>query len=706
MNRLPHRIDAIDGLRAIAVLAIILFHVRSAWLPGGFVGVDIFFAISGYVVCKSLLAARTDGFFRYIATFYAKRLLRIYPALITALLVTVFFARAFIPESYISETSNRTGLFAIFGLSNIQLISEVDGYFGAISDYNPYVHTWSLGVEEQFYVIFPVVFYGIRRGGAVAGRLEALLLPTLLIASLGYSAWETYHDPRWAFYSLTSRFWELAAGAILCLSHEKGRLLPGNRAASLAAAIGGLGALGVSLLFADERSFPFPWAIAPVFGTTCCIAGVVAPAAGNPLARLLSLKPVAYIGRISYSLYLWHWPVLVMLRWTVGMESPSMVALALAATGVLGVLSYNLIERTFQRFRPVLDRQLRVELNGEGDRRGASKTVFSAPTNAMVVAAGIATIFVSSRLYKRIDASSRLPLSVTMRAGKQPNPWRPITDGIIDGSPPRGECEGRWRGRSLFIIGDSHAGAIAEIASRIRKEEGASIFMHTLAGSRFVSLFTPQSDADRSRESRILNDLQAHARPGDVVLLASLRVQRLCDQWALCDIDAVVRVRDSEEAERRRRQAVQEGRDTIRRLRELGLVVVIQAPTPVFLAPPFRCSDWFNRMNPIGRRGFRIAKRFLLEHRSATMRSIREVQRAFPDVKVWDPFPILCPDDECSAFEGAKPLFFDGDHLSSYGNVKLYPDFHRFLEAIWSAPAIDPVDETPIELKPIESAGT
>lgn len=179
--------------------------------------------------------------------------------------------------------------------------------------------------------------------------------------------------------------------------------------------------------------------------------------------------------------------------------------------------------------------------------------------------------------------------------------------------------------------------------------------------------------------------LERHSTPGDVVFLASLRAHRLSSQLGPND-EAVIaaRIRSPEQAEIRAR-ALAEAVELVRELRALGLHVLVDAPKPVFRASPFRCADWFNSMNPACEPGFEVDRALLLAQREPAMESLREL-RDVHGVRLWDPFFVLCPEQTCSAFEGAAPLFLDGDHLSAYGNDLLVASFVQQLRAIWQEP--------------------
>src|SRR5690349_14895377 len=184
----------IDGLRAIAVLAVLLYHFDHRLLPGGFTGVDIFFVISGYVISKSLAETAGAGVKDFLLGFYKRRILRIAPALVAVLTVTSLASVLFIPNDWLSGPNKRTAITAFFGISNIYLVTSADGYFSTRIPFNPFAHTWSLAVEEQFYVFYPLIFYGwlrLRACGARLGLLASLALACIAIASLSFAAIET-----------------------------------------------------------------------------------------------------------------------------------------------------------------------------------------------------------------------------------------------------------------------------------------------------------------------------------------------------------------------------------------------------------------------------------------------------------------------------------------------------------------------------------
>ncbi|MEY4752257.1 MAG: hypothetical protein RIQ60_4471 [Pseudomonadota bacterium] len=334
----------VDGLRAIAVLAVLGFHAFADWLPGGFVGVDVFFVISGFLITSLISREMARGEFTF-GHFYGRRTLRIFPALIVVLLLGW-------GVGWIALTSNEYGKYGKYMAGGAAFADNFmfwrdAGYFDSKAEVKPLLHLWSLGIEEQFYLAWPVILLGLRRwrDGALA---PALLL---LAASLAYSLYKVRLDVVADFYSPLTRFWELLAGATLAL--WQAGLRDGTASAAsvrLQAALNRAGApLGAALLVAallcidPARAFPGAWALLPVTGAVLLIA---AGPQGGWVSRLLSHPLLVGIGLISYPLYLWHWPLLSFARIFNGHTPPAGVrALLLAVAFLLAWLTYRWIER-------------------------------------------------------------------------------------------------------------------------------------------------------------------------------------------------------------------------------------------------------------------------------------------------------------------------------------------------------------------------
>jgi peptidoglycan/LPS O-acetylase OafA/YrhL len=260
----------IDGLRALAVLSVLIYHLHGSWLPGGFVGVDVFFVISGFVVSASVASFKGQGIRQLLSFFYARRLRRIAPALIVCLLVTAILTTLLIPPSWLSAENQKTGLYAFFGLSNLVLAQSGRDYFAPTTDFNPYTHTWSLAVEEQFYLLFPFLLLAWMRGGR--GRaLSIALVAGALLASLYWGWWQSQAHPIQAYFLTPSRFWELAAGALLYQlnSQSPERTKCSKRASSVCGVFGAVSLLVIiaACALSVPARFPVPGVLPAVIGT-------------------------------------------------------------------------------------------------------------------------------------------------------------------------------------------------------------------------------------------------------------------------------------------------------------------------------------------------------------------------------------------------------------------------------------------------------
>ena len=347
MSAIQYRPE-VDGLRAVAVIPVVLFHLSAAWLPGGFVGVDVFFVISGYLITSIILKEQAAGTFTF-KNFWMRRVRRILPALLTMLVVTGV-ASYFIMFGPAWAGIGEQILSAIFIYANIEMWQLAGNYWGSAAENAPFLHTWSLSVEEQFYLFYPLILLTLLK--FVPKRTFALiLLGTAFSFAIGVYA--TANSPSAAFYFLPTRAWELAAGCLLAIFEKsRGPAPPGGISRSLAAAGLGLIVIGYFVIQGSE-GFPGFLALLPVVGSVLVIryAGSEKCFTGN----LLSSAPMIYIGKCSYSLYLWHWPVIVLAA-AMNLKSPGIVGLPLiiCIMAVCTYISYQYVERPTRKMVGVL----------------------------------------------------------------------------------------------------------------------------------------------------------------------------------------------------------------------------------------------------------------------------------------------------------------------------------------------------------------
>ena len=374
----------IEGLRAIAILSVVVFHVGG--ISGGFVGVDVFFVISGFLITRLLWSELAETGRISLARFYAARARRLVPAAATVLVFTAVAATALLPPLQARSVLDDALASALY-VGNYRLAITGTDYLGHAAP-SPFQHYWSLGVEEQFYLLWPALLLGIawlsgrrfRRGRLTTVPFFAVL--TIVAAgSVTLSVVLTHSSPPWAFFSLPTRAWELAAGALVALSATAWRRLPAGWAA--VTGFSGLALIGWAAVNLDDQTpYPGTAALIPVLGTALLIgAGCATPVGGA--GRLLSVPAMRAVGRLSYSWYLWHWPALLFAPLLVGHPIGWVGRVgAVSVAFALAVLTLRYVER------PVLH-STRLRLSA-----GRSLAVGSAITAAAVAAAVLLPVVV------------------------------------------------------------------------------------------------------------------------------------------------------------------------------------------------------------------------------------------------------------------------------------------------------------------------
>ena len=330
----------IDGLRAIAISGVFLFHLSRHWLPGGFVGVDVFFVISGYLITSILCQDCEAGRFS-LTKFYQRRIARLFPAFFTVALVTLAATwLVYTPQDFASAGSNLVA--ASLSLANMKYMSQ-GNYFEISPDAQPFLHYWSLSVEEQFYLFFPITIFLIFR---YARRHIFTILALLGAGSFAASVLLTPINPVWAFYLLPTRAWQLTAGCLVAV-------LPFAFAKKRIVAPGWLSALGLCLigcsfvLIQEGPQFPGFIAIFPVIGAV----GIILPGGNGWAKKWLSSASMVGIGKVSYSLYLWHWPVFSVIDYQFYLlPEPIRITMKVVISIVLALASYHLIEKPARTF--------------------------------------------------------------------------------------------------------------------------------------------------------------------------------------------------------------------------------------------------------------------------------------------------------------------------------------------------------------------
>jgi peptidoglycan/LPS O-acetylase OafA/YrhL len=426
---LKHRTD-IEGLRGLAVLAVFAGHLGLTGAPGGFVGVDVFFVVSGFVIAQVVARRQAEGRFSLV-DFWERRTRRLMPAALVVIAATTAMACFHMfPDELMTYAGSSLSTLAF--AANLWFWQTID-YFAAPPDMHPLLHAWSLGVEEQFYIVFPLLMLAFWRWFPKAVKP---VLGLVALVSFGIGVWWARDHVSAAFYLPVGRAWELLLGVLLALGAFP---VPSSRLVR-----SGMGALGLGLILWAMATYQ-PWTAMP--GTAAiapCLGALLMLAAGEdtPTGALISIPPLRFYGAISYSLYLWHWPLISFQRMMFGEQAGPLAVLAVFALAVLlATLSWRFIET------PIRDRRDGLS-TGRFYLVAAIATLLVAAPSVVILATGGLPARFSPKVYAIAQSAVR-----TERRNEAclPNPDGPLTDwpaGCLDPAADRPN----W-----MLIGDSHA---------------------------------------------------------------------------------------------------------------------------------------------------------------------------------------------------------------------------------------------------------
>ncbi|MCP9932256.1 acyltransferase [Cyanobium sp. AMD-g] len=507
----------IDGLRALAVVAVILNHIDERLLPSGYLGVDVFFVISGFVITASLTRRPAHSLGELLLDFYSRRLKRLVPALLLFVLVVAVLACLVIPRPH---TALRTGISALFGFSNIYLHGQATDYFGTATKLNPFTHTWSLGVEEQYYLLFPLVAWltGFARPGAGGQRNLFAVMSVASLASLIAFVQLYPTQQAAAYFLMPPRLWEMGAGCLLfcaggvwpAAARGLGRLPP------LAAV---LGLVGVMLL---PLAWAVPATVAAVVLTTLLIASL---RQGTAAHRLLSGPALVQVGLISYSLYLWHWGVLSLSRWTIGLHWWSL-PFQIGLMVLLSVASYRWVEKPLRQasWAPRRDRTIAIGVGGLAAGAGLLIGVDNLPPFSLY--AGRNPIPAGMGVESLVD-----PYRVAGAAGTwQGSPCVLANDGeaaktiAIEACTLGDFATARHR---VLVVGNSFSASFAGAFDELVANDDYAVTITSAWAASPVGNFAalggsgPFAATNRAYWNRVVPALVAQLRPGDWVFLVN-----------------------------------------------------------------------------------------------------------------------------------------------------------------------------------------
>jgi peptidoglycan/LPS O-acetylase OafA/YrhL len=636
----------IDGLRAIAVLSVVGFHVFPGQLKGGFVGVDVFFVISGFLISSIIIDDLRGNSFS-IWRFYARRIRRIFPALLVVLAACLAFGWFTLMIDEYKQLGRHTFAGAGF-FSNLALWGE-SGYFDSAAEAKPLLHLWSLGVEEQFYIVWPFVLW-IARKRSLNFTFVIVLLG---VSSFALNIWATSRDAVGAFYSPQTRVWELAIGALLASAALAARSGPGRSArhdalSQIKAFIGAALIVVALCSLTKEKAFPGWWAAVPTVGA----AFVISAGPGAWLNRAVLSHPVlTWVGLISFPLYLWHWPLLAFLRIIHGAQLPVLTSLAaVGAAVVLASLTHVFIER------PI--------------RFGTSRN--RVPAVAAALMFGVAC---TGFIVDNADGLPRRPHLVAAQARNE------LLEGPLWQFRTNETCEERYPADfryfciqsksgdpTLIVLGDSYANHLYPGLARSPRLTAQSVLSY---GSCTPSVLTLDENVRRNCE---VQDRIVESTP-------SLRFAILSSRWPRFDRRGQFVDYFSGEAVRDARWSASEYMDWLDReiglLEDRGIKVIVFGPKPEF---SYDIRECFAR--PL-RRSVETCSipRTEFEDQAMGFRTlVAPVLTRHPKVSYFEQAPLFCDESRCSSVQDGMPLLRDPRHYSRLGSDAIAGKFVSWAE--------------------------
>jgi peptidoglycan/LPS O-acetylase OafA/YrhL len=629
----------LEGLRGVSILLVVLFHAGVAAAAGGFVGVDVFFVLSGFFITGMLAGEATETGSVNLSAFWANRSLRLLPALLVVLaftLAAVMWLYAPIDRAEIARNARAVALYS----GNIEFARNSADYFRSAE--NPLLHTWSLGVEEQFYLVWPLLFLGVAALTARSVRIEedddatrrALLLVVAVAAllSFGISIWLTTTSQPWAFFGMPTRIWEFAAGGILALAIS--RKVDFWAGAATAMQVAGLGLIAVGV-FRYDMTTPYPGVAAtvPALGAIALIVGG-SRAPDSFVSRALSVTPLRALGRLSYAWYLWHWPLIglaAVLHPQIGVTGKLMWS---AAALVLAWLTHKYVEQPARN----------------GGRLASIPTRWVAPAAVGVSLAMAGVAHFAMRSAER-ELSVR-PQSVFARARvdrMEPSCW---TNTVEEW---KGPCVFGDRNSSttLSLLGDSHAEHWLAGLDRAGKEHGWRIESHIKGGCPVADV--PQRFSGRLE--RMYGECIRYREAMIREIIAKKPHAVILSNW-----DHYIPVKGSGLVWQVAADEWMEGlRRTYARFSNAGIKVIVIRGTPrTFVDVPVCLSRRAANLPFAGSCNYDRARAFIPHAIEAQDRAARNLNVSFVDMN-----DQICATPVCSPVRNGIVMFTDDNHLTA-----------------------------------------
>lgn len=635
----------VDGLRAIAVLLVLFYHASIPILPGGFIGVDVFFVISGFIITRLLVNEHKNGSFSYF-NFYRRRIKRLMPAYIIVLIVSLGIAWfVMLPEDF--ARLGRSAVAVALLVPNFLFWQEAGDYFDTAAALKPLLHTWSLAVEEQFYLIYPAFLVLLLR---LQSRWRVTMISVAMLGSLILTQIILRIDPAAAFFLLPTRIWELLMGALIIFLP----LRSSRQSLRTILVIIGLFAIIFSAAFLT-REMPFPGILA----LPACLGSalVISQGGQEPVSSMLLENPVTvYFGKISYSLYLWHWPLLALWRyWNFGELNWQEGLVILCFATVLSSISYHFVEQPIRM----------------SNWRLAQARLVLSSTTAIGLGAGV-VLYQYEGLPLRFDQQVIEILEVKQKPHRRSGC---MSRGELPLAPEDACVWGDLEDPEIILWGDSHAHALADTAGRLAAEYGHSLrFLGTFSCPPILGIDRPGiNNACKTYVQNALSYITYRSQAQTVVITARFAVYLYGNTHAFgpaetlgvnytqfLAIDGVPLVEQDPLA-----AFTSRFEETVRRIRQAGKDVVIILPVPevAFNVPDVVALQLHRGLSVDG---FSHISEMYDMRQSAIVSAISDVAVRTGSVTV-DPMPLFCSGSACRTTIAGRPLYYDDDHVSELG---------------------------------------
>lgn len=673
------RLSYVQGLRAIAVLLVVLYHAGVP-ISGGFIGVDVFFVISGFVIARMLLREQSSSGRIQLSQFYKRRILRLYPAFGVLVVVVLIASAPLLSPLGTQETAAKSGFAAILSMANLVIPFISGGYFQLGSEDNPFLHTWSLSVEEQFYLVFPaLIVFGVWLRKKRSWRLRPDLSLVILLGVISFAfclafsfagtagTTASIKMESFSFYSPLTRAWEFAIGAVLAFSWSHLESLS-KRALNVLGIGGAICLILTSLSLDSATTFPGIAAMAPVLSTAAMIVSGAQP--GHLIPNALSSPMLTWIGDRSYSWYLWHWPFIVLATSLIPGEfwvAPTSAALSLLPA----MLSYRYVESTYRNHRVDLAEKPRL-----------SQRALVVGTTCVVAVGTLAVVLVVG-----VGSQWASPKASSMRAQIVPahtdtaigcSNSRPLSERVDT------QCLSRnsGTGPTFYLFGDSLAGQYSEPVAIAAKNLGSNVLFGTMPACPTIDLEIRTEGAPLTEcRQFVRSSLKwlATQKPG--IIIMSLR----SDAYLNGDRFTVSGHSGNRPVESlQKEEAYASGlARTFQTLEEAGHSVIFVQPALRFVYP--NDVHWSARTCSFARIaidasscGLSVLKSDLRADREKAIQAFSMIPSKYRPTSV-DFFDRLCPSTRCSTNDGTYWLHKDASHLSVQASARLAPYFQNYM---------------------------